>query len=512
MRRPLMQLLLGLAAVERSAALRTVARAAKSQLLFQGNETEAFAASGAGVLTKMEFQGGEGWLVAPVAAGFGGTTLRVYVDGASAPSVECPLYTLIATEFLDECGSYHECEANCSGHRRGRERDCPYGGGPWGTSLMGKSGVLSGIYNTRRIPYGDGIRVTLQLPPGPALASCSKGCNMFWTIKALADNMPRAPVRIGPIELPASARLRLVSSVVPDAAPLQFVPLYSSPAGKAGLVHQVSIAAESGNFNFMEACVRLWLDGSNMTLISSGTEDYFDGTYYFDQGLFMTETAGLTQQAPLEQPDPDPSPFPSPQSSRISAFRVHTEDPLVYERSMKLLWRNGESCLREGPYDVTQQCAVPAPDDNLTRYHPAGSPQPSNITTRIWVYEWPASGVSPLPPLLTKSDDDDDMASLRRRTLEPLLPTATHIGSAVSAAKQAASSLAANGSWPDIWYGDVSHGANDHWQPASHLSRLSSMVTPLVACNVSGNSLCNDTSLGAKVSAALNFWLTRNPW
>ena len=111
--------------------------------------------------------------------------------------------------------------------------------------------------------------------------------------------------------------------------------------------------------------------------------------------------------------------------------------------------------------------------------------------------------------VLTKSDD---MASLRRRTLEPLLPTATHIGSAVSAAKQAASSLAANGSWPDIWYGDVSHGANDHWQPAAHLSRLSSMVTPLVACNVSGNSLCNDTSLGAKVSAALNFWLTRNPW
>ena len=111
--------------------------------------------------------------------------------------------------------------------------------------------------------------------------------------------------------------------------------------------------------------------------------------------------------------------------------------------------------------------------------------------------------------VLTKSDD---MASLRRRTLEPLLPTATHIGSAVSAAKQAASSIAANGSWPDIWYGDVSHGANDHWQPASHLSRLSSMVTPLVACNVSGNSLCNDTSLGEKVSAALNFWLTRNPW
>ena len=113
--------------------------------------------------------------------------------------------------------------------------------------------------------------------------------------------------------------------------------------------------------------------------------------------------------------------------------------------------------------------------------------------------------------VLTKSDDDD-MASLRRRTLEPLLPAATHIGSAVSAAKQAASSLAANGSWPDIWYGDVSHGANDHWQPAAHLSRLSGMVTPLVACNVSGNSLCNDTSLGAKVSAALNFWLTRNPW
>ena len=47
--------------------------------------------------------------------------------------------------------------------------------------------------------------------------------------------------------------------------------------------------------------------------------------------------------------------------------------------------------------------------------------------------------------VLTKSDD---MASLRRRTLEPLLPTATHIGSAVSAAKQAAAAQVQPGASP----------------------------------------------------------------
>lgn len=72
------------------------------------------------------------------------------------------------------------------------------------------------------------------------------------------------------------------------------------------------------------------------------------------------------------------------------------------------------------------------------------------------------------------------MQLLRNRTLSPLLPTSTSIGAAAAAAATAMSSMASNGSWADINYSDVSHGAHDHWDPPKHLSRLNAMVGPLV--------------------------------
>lgn len=105
----------------------------------------------------------------------------------------------------------------------------------------------------------------------------------------------------------------------------------------------------------------------------------------------------------------------------------------------------------------------------------------------------------------------EDMELLRNRTLSALLPTAATIAPAVRAAKSAQSSMTANGSWPDINYGDTGHGAHDHWQPSSHYKRLKAMILPLVACEVAANPLCNDTQLGLAVGRALQFWLRRNP-
>ena len=45
----------------------------------------------------------------------------------------------------------------------------------------------------------------------------------------------------------------------------------------------------------MEACMRAYLDSAKEPLVlSSGLEDYFLGTYYFNKGRYATPVAGLT--------------------------------------------------------------------------------------------------------------------------------------------------------------------------------------------------------------------------
>ena len=111
------------------------------------------------------------------------------------------------------------------------------------------------------------------------------------------------------------------------------------------------------------------------------------------------------------------------------------------------------------------------------------------------------------PPLL-----NDPMASLRARLLGELLPTAAALPGAIKRAEASLETMSANGSWPDIDYGDTSHGAHDHWQPSAHLGRVKSMAAPLVACALAApNKLCNSTAMRVGSLAGLRFWLTRNP-
>ena len=45
----------------------------------------------------------------------------------------------------------------------------------------------------------------------------------------------------------------------------------------------------------MEACMRAYIGGAKEPLmLSSGLEDYFIGTYYFNKGRYATPAAGVT--------------------------------------------------------------------------------------------------------------------------------------------------------------------------------------------------------------------------
>ena len=84
-------------------------------------------------------------------------------------------------------------------------------------------------------------------------------------------------------------------------------------------------------------------------LLSSGTEDYFLGTFYFDKGQYFLPLAGVTSLCPQPTDDaPRPPSFGCvPAADRavsFSAYRLHAGmDPLEFEvEGLRVAWRNGE--------------------------------------------------------------------------------------------------------------------------------------------------------------------------
>ncbi|MDQ1256469.1 MAG: hypothetical protein QG656_1065 [Candidatus Hydrogenedentes bacterium] len=283
------------------------------RVLSGGREAELLAHQGRGCLTHMWF-GGD-W------PGYDRTRIRCYVDGETRPSIDMELFMGHGIGFGDEAA-------------------------PWGTERIGKTGHPSGIYNTYRIPFGSSIRVTAQLGE-----NVDANPDFWWIVRGV-DNLP---VQIGGIELPETARLRLYELEECTVGPLDYVDLCQT--GNAGMLYQVTLSVKSGNLNFLEAILRAYLDGASEPLpLSSGTEDYFLGTYYFNRGQYHFPEAGLTH---LDTKD-----------NTFSAYRFHEQDPIVFQKGLRLTWRNGEARLSG---------------------HVFGDPKSSQVRSYVWLYEWPST-------------------------------------------------------------------------------------------------------------------------
>ncbi|MFZ4508986.1 MAG: DUF2961 domain-containing protein [Fimbriimonas sp.] len=275
--------------------------------------------TGTGCLTHMWF-GGD-W------EGYGKTRIRVYVDGEATASIDMEL---------------------ALGHGDGFGTP-----GPWGGPRMGKTGVSGGIYNTFRIPYGKHIRVTGQRSAeGPAASP-------FWWILRGTDGLQAS---LGGVDLPKNARLKLYGVHNHDAEPLEEVVLCE--AKRNGALYQVTIAAQGLNrkedwhaLSYMEACIRAYVgESATPMLLSSGLEDYFLGTYYFQRGAYSHDLAGLTHMDANTQ--------------SFSAYRFHDEDPIFFTDGLRLTCRCGET-------------------EHGTLEGPAyGDPPRTRYRTYAWVYEW----------------------------------------------------------------------------------------------------------------------------
>lgn len=288
--------------------------------LSTGQEAELFHYEGTGCLTHMWFGGG--W------KGCEKTRLRIYVDDETTAGIDMELYLGHGIGFGDDFA-------------------------PWGTARIGKMGTGTSVYDTYRIPFGKHVRVTAQLAPG------SPEHPLFWWIIRGTENLP---VTIGGVPLPDSARLHLYKLENHTARPLEEFALCDVSGD--GALYQVTMAAKGlrtssdekirwKDLSFMEGCMRAYIGGSQRPLmLSSGLEDYFLGTYYFNRGRYATPVAGLTHFDKAK--------------NEFSAYRFHEDDPVFFSRGLRLTSRCGEELNGKMLHD--------APDTNYTTY--------------VWLYQW----------------------------------------------------------------------------------------------------------------------------
>jgi hypothetical protein len=277
-----------------------------------GTEYTILTQSGAGCLTHMYFSGLSSTAM----------RIRVYVDGETAPSID----------MASDLGTgYHGNTLS-----------------PAGNSQMGATG---GIFNNYHIPFGNGIRVAVipsSTPSDPTL---------WWLIRGTQN----LPLVVAGQTLPSTARLHLYRNEWATVYPLQEFNLFNVASGN-GLVYQVTVAAVGNNaagqanMDYLQGEMRGYFNGSGTaTLLSSGTDDFFLASAYFShEGLYWGEAAGLT------------SLNTSAGNNSFSAYRLFTQDPLMFQNGMRLTLKCGEQV------------------NGIT----VGSPQITQYATYSWVYQW----------------------------------------------------------------------------------------------------------------------------
>ena len=256
--------------------------------------------------------------------------IRIYIDSETLPSIEFKLLLGHGIGFVD-----------------------PNNKIPWNTKRVSRDADY-GTYNTYQIPFSKSFQVTATHPVG----------GMFWYI---IRGIYYYPLIFGGLQLPSNARLRLYKNVNISLEPLQFLDL-ANVQNSAGVLFQVTLAANSSTFQYLEACMRAYIDGSNTTTwLSSGTEDLFLSAFYFNEGIFHSDNSGLTY---IQDP------------GAMSAYKFFENDPILFTKSFHLRWRSGET-VGSGIDDCPNDFKLPS-----GHFNASSSLKTAVVTTYTWVYEW----------------------------------------------------------------------------------------------------------------------------
>lgn len=238
---------------------------------------------------------------------------------------------------------------------------------PWGTKWFGKGAEYGAYFNNVRIPFQKSVKVTAQYY-GPGGSSGG-----FYMI---VRGLPNYRFDIGGIPIPPTARMSLQVFNRTDVQPLEVVPVAQVPRGLNGVFFYHTLAFTAANLNSLEGCYHAFvpLDAHFPgTVLSTGTEDYFDSAWYFLGGEFHLPVSGFTH---LNQKD-----GPGQNLTSFSAYRFHEMDPIYFDKKDGFLmtWRNGETLDAAG-----LKCR-----DQGTTKNIVGSPSVAHVIIYSVLYTWP---------------------------------------------------------------------------------------------------------------------------
>ena len=223
--------------------------------------------------------------------------VRVYVDGEAQASVDYPV---------------------ALAHGVGPNQTTLGSASPWLSSLFGRT-ADSGFVNNFLVIFGHSVRVTLT--NAEPLAT-------WWMVRGVEN----AALLVAGVQLPPSARLQLQRTQATVAAGTLVT--WASVEGRAGLLRQVSLVANSSDYRYQEGCVSALIDGGgdggSELWLSSGLEDYFLGAYFHTMPLMHSAYGGFALNATSESEEVA--------TNSVAAYRIHEHDPVLFTESLLLRW------------------------------------------------------------------------------------------------------------------------------------------------------------------------------
>ena len=171
------------------------------------------------------------------------------------------------------------------------------------SALFGWTGLRAkgGIFNTYQVPFVTWVRVTVELLTTQPAGKRQHDPVGFWLILRGTDGGSEgSAVRLpGGTLLPPLSKLHSFENREMSVAGGSTLDLLSSSSkGNRIAVMMMSLAVSSNHtgLSFLEGCMRATSNNTHSSqLLSSGTEDFFLGTFYFESGTYANALAGATR-------------------------------------------------------------------------------------------------------------------------------------------------------------------------------------------------------------------------
>ena len=178
-----------------------------------------------------------------------------------------------------------------------------------------------------------------------------------------AHGLTAAAARLGVVPLPPSARLVVQTNdlTVPTLGYLNV----SHVSRGVGVVAALAMVISAPNLNTLEGCFHFYPTADAAypgQLHSTGTEDEFLSSYYFDAGPFDSKRAGLVYKT----------------GNGIAAWRTYQDDPMYFRAGGSFVWRNGDTSDPANGLKCILQTGGKA----------VGNPQPADVQTISFNYVW----------------------------------------------------------------------------------------------------------------------------